>query len=138
MRNHRYLVHKVGEHEDPLQTSTAADSMKLWLDEDSDAELSEDKEEEEKSHQASGQTDREEAEGNIRGHMSVQDGRVYENKLLTIVTNEIKRVCHVVFIVLILSLLRLVTESTRSKKDGCLRFYSFADEICESNINYFA
>ncbi|KMQ91095.1 blastopia polyprotein [Lasius niger] len=51
LRNNRYLVHKIGEHEGPQQTSTAADFMKLWLDEDSDAELDEGKEteEEEKS-----------------------------------------------------------------------------------------
>lgn len=46
MRNHRSLVHKVGEYEGPLKTSTAADSMKLWLDGNSDNELSEEKEEE--------------------------------------------------------------------------------------------
>ncbi|CAL1682013.1 unnamed protein product [Lasius platythorax] len=51
LRNNRYLVHKIGEHEGPQQTSTAADFMKLWLDEDSDAELDEGKktEKEEKS-----------------------------------------------------------------------------------------
>lgn len=41
LRNNHYLVHKVGENEEPRQTSTAADFMKLWLDEDSDVEFDE-------------------------------------------------------------------------------------------------
>lgn len=32
LRNDRYIVSKVGEHEGPLQTSTAADSMKPWVE----------------------------------------------------------------------------------------------------------
>ncbi|XP_043275316.1 uncharacterized protein [Venturia canescens] len=32
LRNDRYLVQKVGEHEGPKQTSTAADHMKPWVD----------------------------------------------------------------------------------------------------------
>ena len=31
MRNNRYVVTKLGDHEGPQETSTAADSMKLWL-----------------------------------------------------------------------------------------------------------
>ncbi|EFN77120.1 hypothetical protein EAI_02712, partial [Harpegnathos saltator] len=30
LRNDRYLVQKVSEHEGPQQTSTFADNMKLW------------------------------------------------------------------------------------------------------------
>lgn len=59
MRNNRYIVQRVGEHEGPFQTSTAADHMKPWSDtnndmSDSESECSED----------------------IRGRMSEQDGRV--------------------------------------------------------------
>lgn len=41
LRNNRYLVNKMGEHEGPQQTSTAADFMKLWLDEDTPSESDE-------------------------------------------------------------------------------------------------
>lgn len=34
LRNHRYLVHKVGEHEGPMQTSTSVDFMKPWINYD--------------------------------------------------------------------------------------------------------
>lgn len=37
LRNNRYLVHKVGEHEGPLRTSSAADFMKPWVSGDGDA-----------------------------------------------------------------------------------------------------
>lgn len=43
LRNDRYMVHKVGEHEGPQQTSTSADSMKAWLPNDSDSEEEEEK-----------------------------------------------------------------------------------------------
>lgn len=36
LRNHRYMVRKTGEHEGPLQTSTASDYMKPWLEDDDD------------------------------------------------------------------------------------------------------
>lgn len=36
MRNQRYLVQKVGEHEGPAQTSTSADYMKSWIEPDTD------------------------------------------------------------------------------------------------------
>ncbi|KAI4476537.1 hypothetical protein M0804_013516 [Polistes exclamans] len=39
MRNNRYLVRRVGEHEGPLQTSTAADYMKPWISEEEDYRL---------------------------------------------------------------------------------------------------
>jgi len=38
LRNDRYILRKVGEHEGPYQTSSAADFMKPWIDEDSDGE----------------------------------------------------------------------------------------------------
>lgn len=38
LRNHRYLVRKVGEHEGPNQTSTAAEHMKPWVDHDLSSE----------------------------------------------------------------------------------------------------
>ncbi|XP_044579553.1 uncharacterized protein LOC123261805 [Cotesia glomerata] len=43
LRNDRYTVQKVGEHEGPNQTSTTADFMKLWTanDEDEDSNSSE-------------------------------------------------------------------------------------------------
>lgn len=59
LRNHRYMIRKVGEHEGPLQTSSAADFMKLWLRDDDD-EISE---EDEENNEHSGRT-------------LVQDGRV--------------------------------------------------------------
>lgn len=31
LRNHRYLVHKVGEHEGLMETSTSVDFMKPWI-----------------------------------------------------------------------------------------------------------
>lgn len=31
MRHDRYRVEKIGEHEGPRETSTAADSMKPWI-----------------------------------------------------------------------------------------------------------
>lgn len=36
LRNDRYIVKKVGEHEGPNQTSTTADFMKLWATNDED------------------------------------------------------------------------------------------------------
>lgn len=46
MRNDRYLVIKVGEHEGPQETSISADYMKPWLHFDDVDEIeSEDKEE---------------------------------------------------------------------------------------------
>lgn len=44
LRNDRYLVKKVGEHEGPQQTSSSADNMKPWVnydDQDSDGETEE-------------------------------------------------------------------------------------------------
>ncbi|KAI4481937.1 hypothetical protein M0804_008956 [Polistes exclamans] len=41
MRNNRYLVRRVGEHEGPLQTSTAADYMKPWISKEGDISDSE-------------------------------------------------------------------------------------------------
>jgi len=38
LRNDCYILHKVGEHEGPYQTSSTADFMKPWIDEDSDGE----------------------------------------------------------------------------------------------------
>jgi len=32
LRNNRYIVQKVSEHEGPLKTSTYADHMKPWTD----------------------------------------------------------------------------------------------------------
>lgn len=40
LRNDRYLVRKVGGCEGPQQTSTAADSMKPWVDDLSDSDSS--------------------------------------------------------------------------------------------------
>jgi len=34
LRNDRYLICKVGEQEGPLQTTTSADNMKPWIEED--------------------------------------------------------------------------------------------------------
>lgn len=36
MRNNRYLVKRVGEHEGPQETSTAAEHMKPWIFEEGD------------------------------------------------------------------------------------------------------
>lgn len=47
LRNNRYLVDKVGIHEGPQQTSTAADFMKLWLSDDSEIEFVDGKDDEE-------------------------------------------------------------------------------------------
>jgi len=58
LRNDRYIVQKIGEHEGPFRTSTSADHMKPWID-----SLSDDTE------------DECEDEG-IRGRMSLQNGRV--------------------------------------------------------------
>jgi len=33
LRNNRYVVRKVGDHEGPWETSTAADYVKLWASE---------------------------------------------------------------------------------------------------------
>lgn len=65
LRNDHYLVHKVGQHEGPQQTSTTADFMKPWLTEDSDFEIG-------KEDDDSEDVERED----IRGRMSLQDGRV--------------------------------------------------------------
>ncbi|KOC58670.1 hypothetical protein WH47_07714 [Habropoda laboriosa] len=42
LRNDRYLVRRVGDHEGPLQTSTSADNMKPWFINDSQNEDDED------------------------------------------------------------------------------------------------
>lgn len=39
MRHDRYMVKKVGEHEGPNETSSAADSMKRWIDPQDDDDL---------------------------------------------------------------------------------------------------
>lgn len=42
LRNHRYILRKIGEHEGPSQTSSAADFIKPWVsDEDYDEEIPE-------------------------------------------------------------------------------------------------
>lgn len=58
LRNDRYLVQRVGEHEGPMKTSTSVDHMKPWVEFASDN--SEDESEDE----------------DIRGRMSLQNGRV--------------------------------------------------------------
>lgn len=58
LRNDRYVVHKVGEHEGPLKTSTSADHMKPWVD------------------FASDNSEEECEDDNIRGRMSMQNGRM--------------------------------------------------------------
>lgn len=58
LRNDCYIVQKIGEHEGPSKTSTSADYMKPWTDFASDE--SEDECEDE----------------DIRGRMSLQDGRM--------------------------------------------------------------
>lgn len=63
MRNQRYLVQKVGEHEGPIQTTTSDDFIKPWIDRTSD-DSSEDEEEEDNSI------------NNVRGRTCLQDGRV--------------------------------------------------------------
>lgn len=58
LRNDRYVVQKIGEHEGPMKTSTSADYMKPWVDfasDDSEEECDND---------------------DIRGRMSLQDGRM--------------------------------------------------------------
>jgi len=60
LRNDRYILRKVGEHEGPYQTSSAADFMKPWIDEDSDGE---------------GLDERDDDSGHS-GRMPDQDGRV--------------------------------------------------------------
>lgn len=43
LRNDRYILRKIGEHEGPLQTSSAADVMKPWINDDNtDDEISDD------------------------------------------------------------------------------------------------
>ena len=60
MRNDRYRVEKVGEHEGPAHTSTTADFMKPWvLNAEDDA------------------SDDSETEDHIWGQMLLQDGRMY-------------------------------------------------------------
>lgn len=46
LRNHRYVVRKVGGHDGPQQTSSSADYMKPWLNHEDGEELSNDEEEE--------------------------------------------------------------------------------------------
>lgn len=45
LRNHRYVVRKVGEHNGPQQTSSSVDYMKPWLNYEDGEELSGDEEE---------------------------------------------------------------------------------------------
>jgi len=40
LRNHRYLLRKVGESEGPIQTSSAADYMKPWIQDDDYEDIS--------------------------------------------------------------------------------------------------
>ena len=42
LRNHCYLLRKVGESEGPIQTSSAADYMKPWIQDDDYESISED------------------------------------------------------------------------------------------------
>lgn len=58
LRNDRYVVQKIGNHEGPLQTSTSADHMKPW------------------SNLASNESEDEHEDEDIRGRMPCQDGRV--------------------------------------------------------------
>jgi len=37
LRNNRYVVRKIGDHEGPWETSTAADYMKPWANETNDS-----------------------------------------------------------------------------------------------------
>jgi len=37
LRNNRYVVRKMGDHEGPWETSTAADNMKPWANETNDS-----------------------------------------------------------------------------------------------------
>jgi len=62
LRNDRYVVQRIGEHEGPLKTSTSADHMKPWTDFSSDD--SEDEDEDECKDE------------DIRGRISLQNGRV--------------------------------------------------------------
>lgn len=59
LRNDRYLVKKVGEHEGPHETSTAADHMKKWIEE----------------HESEEEDSGEESD-NTWGQVLEQDGRV--------------------------------------------------------------
>jgi len=59
LRNDRYVVQKVGEHEGPSRTSTSADHIKPWV-----SSLSDDSEDECEDE-------------DIRGQMSLQNGRMY-------------------------------------------------------------
>lgn len=45
LRNHRYVLRKIGEHEGPLQTSSAADFIKPWFESDNDEDESSEEEE---------------------------------------------------------------------------------------------
>ena len=41
LRNDRYIVEKVGEHEGPYETSTAAEYIKRWIDNGDEASTDE-------------------------------------------------------------------------------------------------
>lgn len=58
LRNDRYVVEKTGDHEGPLRTSTAADYMKPW------------------AAPADDESDADDSMYDIRGRISVQDGRM--------------------------------------------------------------
>ena len=60
MRNQRYSVHKIGESEDPTQTTTSADFMDPWI-----RESSNDSSEDETI-----------SIDDVQGRMCLQDGRV--------------------------------------------------------------
>lgn len=49
LRNHRYLLRKVSESEGPAQTSSAADYMKPWVQDDDYDNVSEESENDERS-----------------------------------------------------------------------------------------
>jgi len=60
LRNDRYVLRKIGEHEGPRQTSSAADFMKPWIDEDDNEENFNESDD----------------DGEHSGRMPDQDGRV--------------------------------------------------------------
>lgn len=52
LRNDRYLVAKIGEHEGPRQTSTSADYMKPWIEDSDESEKEDEVEAEEENEEA--------------------------------------------------------------------------------------
>lgn len=54
LRNDRYILRKIGEHEGPSQTSSAADFMKLWVSGEDDVDRDSEGDEEEEGCEYSG------------------------------------------------------------------------------------